>query len=136
VLLVGPPPAAQLPREADDGRRRRLEVPGEALRVAAYTAAGVVVVVVVVLPGRGRVVALEEALGVCVLLEGVVAVVHAADVHPGYVVADAQPRGVRRFAAEVALGRHERERERLVVVVVVGGDEVVVGRFVGVLARF
>ena len=84
---------AELPGEADDGRGRRLEVAGEALR-------GAVVVGVV----------LEEALGVGVLLEGVVAVVDAVDLGPGDVVADAEARGLRRVAG--AQGGHGNEGGR------------------------
>ncbi|PAN15911.2 hypothetical protein PAHAL_3G029500 [Panicum hallii] len=94
-VVVLPPRAsalgAELPGEADDGRGRRLEVAGEALR------GGAVVVGVV----------LEEALGVGVLLEGVVAVVDAVDLGPGDVVADAEARGLRRVAG--ARGGHGNE---------------------------
>ncbi|CAL5098257.1 unnamed protein product [Urochloa decumbens] len=88
VLVVLPPRAAELPGEADDGRGRGLEVAGEALGGAAVVG----------------VVALEDALGVGVLLEGVVAVVDAVDLGPGDVVADAEARGFRRVAG--ARGGH------------------------------
>jgi len=103
-VLVPPHGPAQLPRQPDDGRRRRLQVTREPLRGPAGDGAGVV---------------LEDGLGVGVLLERVVAVVHAVDLRPRDVVAQAQLHRLRRVAADVvprgghgARGERERERER------------------------
>jgi hypothetical protein len=103
-VVVVMPPSAERPGEPDDGRggRRRLQVPRrEPLRV--------------VVVGGGAVVP-EEALGVGVLLERVVAVVDAADVGPGeLVLADAELGRLRRVAGEDAPcggGHGGREGER------------------------
>ena len=80
------PAMAQLPRQANDRRRRRLQVAGEPLRRVAAAAAAV---------------GLEDALGVGVLLERVVAVI---DVRPRDLAPDAEERRLRRVAGEVTRG--------------------------------